>query len=110
MKQRPRDLQDPVWLNSGGARAVAGVGAGSRGSCRTRLYQRKGSLSPKVQLRDSRTLVLKYFELIEARHPLLEENLARAWRLSRAGLIFADEEKHDGDLRAHNAGGKTVVL
>ncbi len=50
------------------------------------------------------------FELIEARHPLLEENL-RASGGSVVPVTFALDDQHDAMvISGANAGGKTVVL
>ena len=58
----------------------------------------------------SQTEVCATFELAEARHPLLEENL-RASGGAVVPVSFSLEDKHDSMIiSGANAGGKTVVL
>ena len=65
---------------------------------------------PLVEQSDERTISSGRLELVEARHPLLEENL-RASMGSVVPVSFAlDNEKNAMVISGANAGGKTVVL
>jgi len=65
---------------------------------------------PEIQAEQTNPYASGELELIEARHPLLEENL-RATGDSVVPVSFAlDDEKNAMVISGANAGGKTVVL
>ena len=75
-------------------------------NARAVFHQTFNCVIPEIQAEQSTA----YLELIEARHPLLEENL-RASGGSVVPVSFAlDDEKNAMVISGANAGGKTVVL
>ena len=74
------------------------------------FHKRFKCVIPVIEQPDERTISSGRLELIEARHPLLEENL----RVSMGSVVpvsFAlDNEKNAMVISGANAGGKTVVL
>jgi DNA mismatch repair protein MutS2 len=78
-------------------------------NARAAFHQSFNCVIPEIQLEDSLNSTGE-LELIEARHPLLEENL-RATGGSVVPVSFAlDAEKNAMVISGANAGGKTVVL
>jgi DNA mismatch repair protein MutS2 len=79
-------------------------------NARAIFHQNFNCVIPELQTEQTRTISSGGLELIEARHPLLEENL-RATGGSVVPVSFAlDEEKNAMVISGANAGGKTVVL
>ncbi len=76
----------------------------------TSVCEPHSSRDPFNSFRPPQTKVSSTFEFLEARHPLLEENL----RASGGAVIpvsFSLDDKHDSMIiSGANAGGKTVVL
>ncbi|HEX5873956.1 MAG TPA: endonuclease MutS2 [Pyrinomonadaceae bacterium] len=78
-------------------------------NARAAFHQQFNCVIPEIQTVDS-ALSSGSLELVEARHPLLEENL-RASGGSVVPVSFAlDDEKNAMVISGANAGGKTVVL
>jgi DNA mismatch repair protein MutS2 len=78
-------------------------------NARAAFHQNFNCVIPEIETH-ARPLSSGSLELIEARHPLLEENL-RASGGSVVPVSFAlDEEKNAMVISGANAGGKTVVL
>ncbi len=74
------------------------------------FHQRFNCVIPEIDPEPARPLSSGSLELIEARHPLLEENL-RANGGEVVPVSFAlDDEKNAMVISGANAGGKTVVL
>ncbi|HET8783956.1 MAG TPA: endonuclease MutS2 [Pyrinomonadaceae bacterium] len=74
------------------------------------FHQRFNCVIPEIDPEPSLPLSSGSLELIEARHPLLEENL-RATGGEVVPVSFAlDDEKNAMVISGANAGGKTVVL
>ena len=74
------------------------------------FHQRFNCVIPEIDPEPSRPLSSGRLELIEARHPLLEENL-RASGGEVVPVSFAlQDEKNAMVISGANAGGKTVVL
>lgn len=79
-------------------------------NARAVFHQNFDCVIPEIQTDRAATLSSGTLELVEARHPLLEENL-RATGASVVPVSFAlDEEKNAMVISGANAGGKTVVL
>ena len=78
-------------------------------NARAAFHQQFNCVIPQIQTLDG-VLSSSALELVEARHPLLEENL-RASGGSVVPVSFAlDDEKNAMVISGANAGGKTVVL
>ena len=78
-------------------------------NARAAFHQQFNCVIPEIQTVDS-VLSSGSLELVQARHPLLEENL-RASGGSVVPVSFAlDDEKNAMVISGANAGGKTVVL
>lgn len=74
------------------------------------FHEKFNCVIPEVKAEPTRAFASGELELIDARHPLLEENL-RASGGSVVPVSFAlDEEKNAMVISGANAGGKTVVL
>src|SRR5687768_163127 len=74
------------------------------------FHQRFNCVIPEIDPEPSEPLSSGRLELIEARHPLLEENL-RASGSEVVPVSFAlDDDKNAMVISGANAGGKTVVL
>jgi DNA mismatch repair protein MutS2 len=74
------------------------------------FHQRFNCVIPEIDAAAATLLSSGRLELIEARHPLLEENL-RAAGTEVVPVSFAlDDEKNAMVISGANAGGKTVVL
>jgi DNA mismatch repair protein MutS2 len=74
------------------------------------FHQRFNCVIPEIDTAPATHLASGRLELIEARHPLLEENL-RATGGEVVPVSFAlDDEKNAMVISGANAGGKTVVL
>ena len=79
-------------------------------NARAVFHQRFNCVIPEIQSGSSTLLSSGELELIEARHPLLEENL-RASGGAVVPVSFAlDDNKNAMVISGANAGGKTVVL
>ena len=79
-------------------------------NARAVFHQRFSCVIPEIQSIPSTSLSSGQLELIEARHPLLEENL-RASGGAVVPVSFAlDDDKNAMVISGANAGGKTVVL
>jgi DNA mismatch repair protein MutS2 len=79
-------------------------------NARAVFHQTFNCVIPEIQDGQSNAYASGELELIEARHPLLEENL-RAAGGSVVPVSFAlDDEKNAMVISGANAGGKTVVL
>lgn len=79
-------------------------------NARAVFHQRFGCVIPEIQMVQSTLISSGELELVDARHPLLEENL-RAAGGSVVPVSFAlDENKNAMVISGANAGGKTVVL
>ena len=79
-------------------------------NARAVFHQRFNCVIPEIQSVPSTLVSSGELELIEARHPLLEENL-RASGGAVVPVSFAlDENKNAMVISGANAGGKTVVL
>jgi len=79
-------------------------------NARAVFHQTFNCVIPEVQTDQTNPYASGKLELIEARHPLLEENL-RAAGGSVVPVSFAlDDEKNAMVISGANAGGKTVVL
>ena len=79
-------------------------------NARAIFHQKFNCVIPEVQAAQTRPFSSGSLQLIEARHPLLEENL-RASGGSVVPVSFGlDEEKNAMVISGANAGGKTVVL
>lgn len=79
-------------------------------NAKTLFHQRFNCVIPEIDLDPETPLSSGRLELIEARHPLLEENL-RASGGEVVPVSFAlDGEKNAMVISGANAGGKTVVL
>jgi len=78
-------------------------------NARARFHQKFDCVIPQIQV-EEKAYASGEIELIEARHPLLEENL-RATGGSVVPASFAlDDERNAMVISGANAGGKTVVL
>ena len=79
-------------------------------NARAVFHQTFNCVIPEIQADQTNPYASGELELIEARHPLLEENL-RAAGGSVVPVSFAlDDEKNAMVISGANAGGKTVVL
>ena len=79
-------------------------------NARAVFHQTFNCVIPEIQAEQTSQYASGGLELIEARHPLLEENL-RASGGSVVPVSFAlDDEKNAMVISGANAGGKTVVL
>jgi DNA mismatch repair protein MutS2 len=79
-------------------------------NARAVFHQTFNCVIPQIQAQQSNAYASGELELIEARHPLLEENL-RATGGSVVPVSFSlDDEKNTMVISGANAGGKTVVL
>ena len=79
-------------------------------NARAAFHQRFDCVIPEIQSVESTSVSSGQLELVDARHPLLEENL-RATGSAVVPVSFAlDEDKNAMVISGANAGGKTVVL
>ena len=79
-------------------------------NARAVFHQKFDCVIPEIQSKETRPFSSGQLGLIEARHPLLEENL-RASGGAVVPVSFAlDDEKNAMVISGANAGGKTVVL
>jgi DNA mismatch repair protein MutS2 len=79
-------------------------------NARAVFHQTFNCVIPEIQTDQTSPISSGVLELVEARHPLLEENL-RATGGSVVPVSFAlDDEKNAMVISGANAGGKTVVL
>ncbi|HKY43584.1 MAG TPA: endonuclease MutS2 [Pyrinomonadaceae bacterium] len=79
-------------------------------NARAVFHQRFNCVIPEIQMVQSTLLSSGELELVDARHPLLEENL-RATGDAVVPVSFAlNENKNAMVISGANAGGKTVVL
>lgn len=79
-------------------------------NARAVFHQRFNCVIPEIQTVPTTSFSSGELELVDARHPLLEENL-RAAGGSVVPVSFAlDEQKNAMVISGANAGGKTVVL
>ena len=79
-------------------------------NARAIFHQNFNCVIPEIQTNQARPISSGMLELVEARHPLLEENL-RATGGSVVPVSFAlAEDKNAMVISGANAGGKTVVL
>ena len=74
------------------------------------FHQRFNCVIPEIDPAPSTLLSSGRLELIEARHPLLEENLRSSGGVVVPVSFALDDEKNAMVISGANAGGKTVVL
>jgi DNA mismatch repair protein MutS2 len=79
-------------------------------NARAVFHQSFNCVIPEIQTDQAETLSSGELELIEARHPLLEENLRASGRSVEPVSFALDDEKNAMVISGANAGGKTVVL
>lgn len=79
-------------------------------NARAIFHQKFNCVIPEVQAEPTRPFASGELKLIEARHPLLEENLRTSGGSVVPVSFVLDEEKNAMVISGANAGGKTVVL
>lgn len=79
-------------------------------NARAAFHQRFNCVIPEIQMAHSTLLSSGELELVDARHPLLEENLRAAGDAVVPVSFALDENKNAMVISGANAGGKTVVL